>query len=256
MLSLVLVVSLGTLQGSEDAAAQLKSICDTYASAASVTFELALSPLAWMSKPTEPGLKFTGGTGKVPRLVIRYEKEKPEHLSIEGAELFRFPNGALVGRLADGEWRRLEAPKLDGALVPTAPAGATPLDRLLVAAVVEPSPAARLKEVRDEIREATERPAEDGKKLEAWLNGHVPITKEEIRSAPRKPQPPGAQNNFVAAFLGPDGTVESFQLGRVVNPTAGSGGVMGYSGTITITPSALGATQVEVPPAVEALAAN
>lgn len=253
----ILALCVAVLVGDgEGAASRLKAICDRYATAPSVTFEMNLPPLVRLDAVGEFGEKGRVGRPDRKTLVLRREAGKPEHLTTDGAELFRFESGVLVGRLSGGEWRRLEVPAKPaspGAYL--AEEDATALDRLVHAAGVLRSPCAWLKQVRDEIGEAEERERKDGgRSLEAWLNGHRPMVPKgrDEGSPPRE----GVENTHVGAHLRPDGSVESFTLGRSWLSSKSDGLAGGGSASFRLTPTDWGATSVEVPPEVTALAAK
>ena len=237
--------------------ARLRTICDTIASAPSATFEVKLPNLSEVKTRTKPDgstVGVGGRGGKPQKLVIRHETGKPEHLRLDDAEIFRFPDGVLVGRLGEGRWSvvPLPAEPARSSFPFKAGDGSTALDRLAHVARSMPVPSALFGRVRDEIREATASENDGVVVLEAWLNGHRP-TKELLakEAGPSDVE----QSTRVVARVRQDGGVESIEVERQVFREVRHNTLLGAERN-TFVPSALGATHVDVPPEVAALAAG
>ena len=256
MLSLVLLVSLGIpAAAADDAAARLRSICEKVAAAPSATFEVSLHLLvdgvssADLKQPFDA--KARSGKAKDQTLVVRHETGKPEHLTLDGAELYRFADGVLVGRVEGGAWRQIE-----GAVKPDLPyrffadGRSTALDRLAYAAGMIPHPGDWLTRASGAIGEADEKTTPVGPKLEAWINGYGPDRAMKSTSDD-PPRPDTADDATIAAILRPDGGVERLEVTRYYRSST-YGGFERHS----ITPKAVGETRVTVPDEVAKLGAS
>jgi len=235
--------------------ARLRAICESLASAPSATLEVKLPNLSEVKTRTKPdgSTVGVGGGGRPQKLVIRCEAGKPEHLSLDDAEIFRFPDGVLVGRMREGRWSVV--PPAEPALSsrsPRAGDGSTALDRLAHVARAVPVPSALFARVRDEIGEVTASEVDSVVVLDAWLNGHRP--KKEIASKEAGPSDV-EQSTHVVARVRKDGGVESIEVERQVYREVRDRKFLGAERN-TFVPSALGATHVDVPPEVTALEAG
>lgn len=254
---LCLALSLPLPEG--DAAARLKAICDGLASAPSVTLEVGLPPLVdqrTTRKKDGSTVAVGGSKGGAPqKLVWRVEAGKPEFMTLDDAEIFRFENGELVGRLAGGDWSVLPpGGEPDPVKRPfTTTDGKTALDRLVHAARRLPSPESWFRKIEGEIGEATESKEGDVTVLKAWVNGYSenrtrPVsTADDVKTIEN-------ETTSVIARLRADGGVASVTVASCFQRRTEDGGVSLGVSVQRLTPSAQGETRVDVPPEVTALA--
>jgi hypothetical protein len=197
------------------------------------------------------GVSFSGGkVDRVQTLVVRIERGKPDHLALVDAEIYRFEDGRLVGRLAGGSWTVIAPPgageKDEWPRSFTTEDGSTALDRLAAAARHVPTPgviAARACAAIVAGAEVKEQALESLTRLDASFGG------------PSAPGEIGEKVRSVAADLRPDGTVDSFVVLISLRTRDASRQVAAAFGH-RFRPSALGATTVDVPAEVAALAAK
>ena len=220
---------------SEPAGTRLKAACERLVAAPSITFTMTFPwPSEGRDAPTLDGIGlYRRVTGQ--NAIVKYEAGKPVQLQInQSIELFLFEDRLRVGRIGDQPFQRITG-DLERRW---------PWNNVVAGLAAEPLPRERLLAILPAIGEAEpdKRGAEEF--LVAWLGAE-----NFERVGAREPADPSsvAPHDFlVVARMDSTGTAELnvYRDGPPKTPDTSS-----YACT-TFTPSNVGATRVDVPPAV------